>query len=108
MATKRTPLRRDARMRIPPEALAAFRTMRTLAEQCTCEPIDRHRRCDACEGWWCAHSVLHDALGLKPWQWPAVEDPETTCPYPAGSYAADRWRLDERAVALWRQLDEAE
>jgi hypothetical protein len=114
MSTKRTPIRRDTRMRLTPEALAAFRTMRTLAARCTCQPLDwsgefwRRRRCNACDGWWAAHNVLHRALALKPWEWPAVQDPNETCPYPAGSYAAARWRLDERAVALWQQLEAAQ
>src|SRR5690242_6134429 len=86
--------------RITPEALAAFEAMRTAAARCTCEPIDwagdysKRSRCDACEDWWRAHNVLWRALALAPWEWPAVQDPEATCPYPAGSFAASRWRLD--------------
>jgi hypothetical protein len=113
MATKRTPIRRAAKVRITPEAIAAFEAMRAARARCTCSPIDwlgdfwRRRPCDACEVWWRAHKVLHSALALRPWEWPAIQDPEEPCPYPAGSYAAGRWRLDERAVALWQQLEEA-
>ena len=90
--------------------------MQALEDACTCPPIDwagehwKHRPdrpCVACEEWQRAHNVLHDELGLKPWEWPAVEHPESVCPYPAGSPAAAQWQRDERGVALYRELEEA-
>ena len=92
MTTKRTPLRRDMRRRITPEAIAAVRRIEIAQNS---------------DEWWAAHNALHEALGLKPWEWPAIEHPEAQCPYPAGSFAAKQWKRDERGVALYRELAEA-
>ena len=63
------------------------------------------------DAWAAAHSDLHRALRLRPWQWPAVEYPDAECPYPAGCAAAKNWqrRRDERpeAFALYRALRDA-
>src|SRR3954470_6284501 len=113
MPTKRTPLRRDLKRKITPEAIDAFRHMEALRTACTCEPRDwagehwKHRCCATCDEWWRVHSVLHNELGLRPWEWPAVEHPDAASPYPAGSYASEHWKPDERGRALYRELDAA-
>ena len=113
MTTRRTPLRRDMKRRLTPEAIDAFRRMEALRAACTCPARDwdgkpsEHRSCASCEEWWDVHKVLHDALGRQPHEWPCIEHPDAVCPYPAGSFAAGQWRRDERAVALYRELKEA-
>ena len=96
MATKRTPLNRGPRHRITPEAVEAFRAMQAA---------------DTDEEWTEAHGRLHDALGLPPWEWYAIEDPAWRCPYPAGSWAAIKWHADRKArphaFALFAALVEA-
>ena len=110
MTTKRRPLRRDLKRRITPEAIDAFRRMEALRAACTCAPRDwageywKHRQCASCEEWWAVHNVLHGGLGLKPWEWPAIEHPEAGCPYPEGSFAARQWKRDERGVELYCEL----
>jgi hypothetical protein len=89
MTTKRTPIARPQRSRITPVAVAAFVAM----EDATTD----EERNDA-------HSALHDALGLKPWEWPAIEHPDSVCPYPAGSAAARHW---PEAMKLYEALKEA-
>jgi hypothetical protein len=110
MSTKRTPLTRPLQHPISDTALRAFRHMRGLERQCRCPPRDwngeywKHEQCKACGEWWEQHSILHDALQLRPWQWPAIENPAATCPYPAGSPAAERWKPNREAQARWRAL----
>ena len=41
--------------------------------------------------------MLHDALGLKPWEWWAFEYPDAECPYTDGCFAARRWHADRAA-----------
>jgi hypothetical protein len=113
MPTRRTPLHRALRRKITPEAIAAFRRMEALASKCTCPPRDwggeywARQRCAACEERQREHSVLHHALGLKPWEWPAYEHPDLGNPWPEGSYMWQRHKPDERGVALYRELEEA-
>ena len=118
MSTVRHPVRPPRKMRITPEAVAAFRQMESARGRCTCPPVDwegkyweRPEPCAVCERWWLAHKVLHDALGLQPWQWPAFEYPDAVCPYPDGCEAAKHWqrRRDERpeAFELYEALVEA-
>jgi len=58
--------------------------------------------------WWAAHSILHDQLGLPPWEWRAFEYPDAECPYPAGCEAAKQWHARHKtrphAFALYEQL----
>jgi hypothetical protein len=99
MSTKRRPIsRKRTPPTFPPVVLAAFRRMQSV--RCTCPPIDwvtpgayfkRPPRCAGCDAWWADHSVLHRALKLPPWQWPAFEEPDAACPYPAGCFAAGQW-----------------
>ena len=83
MTTRRTPIRRPRRFPITPEAIAAFRRMEAAATD---------------DEWAAADSVLHRALGAKPWQWPVIEYPDVECPYPAGCHQAELWqqRRDDR------------
>jgi hypothetical protein len=90
MGTKRTPIHRDTRQQITPAAVEAFREMEKLRTQCGCLLMKQGRRCSACGEWWKQHSILHDAVGAKPWQWPCFLDPDDDNPYPAGSPARRR------------------
>jgi hypothetical protein len=92
MTTKRRPLKPSPVRRITPEALEAFRNMQL---------------CSTSAEWWEWHAILHRALGLKPWQWPAIEHPESAAPYPAGSPAAFAWKPDLEARERYRTLEEA-
>jgi hypothetical protein len=98
MNTKRTPFARPLRHPISETALEAFRLMRELEGKCTCPPRNwhgeywKHQQCKACGDWWEQNSILHDALQLRPWQWPAVENPAAENPYSAGSPAAAHWK----------------
>ena len=118
MTTRRHPVRPSYKLRITPEAIAAFRRMESARFRCTCPRIDwdgkyweRPEPCAACNRWWVAHKVLHDELGLPPWQWPAFEYPDALCPYPDGCEAAKQWQRkhDERleALALYAALVQA-
>jgi hypothetical protein len=95
-------------------AIEAFRKMRELEEQCTCEPRDwegeywKHRRCVACDAWWEQHAILADELDdIKLWQWPVVETPGAVPIYPEGSRAARIWKPDLEAQERWRALEQA-
>jgi len=55
---------------------------RGVSDHGTCSQAMRLRglgnaySCPACRRWWSAHRVLHDGLGLPPWQFPAFADPD--------------------------------
>jgi hypothetical protein len=91
--TKRVPIARHAMPRITPAAVAIFAEIR------------KHKY--PSERWWELHNRLHDELGCKPWEWPCIEHPDSVCCYPEGSPAAQSWRPNEEARALWRQLEAA-
>lgn len=52
------------------------------------------------DAWWDAHSVLHGALRLPPWQYPAFEYPDDPCPYRHGSPAAAHWHRERTSERL--------
>jgi hypothetical protein len=91
MTTKRTPINRPQRRRLTPKAIETFRKM---------------LECDG-EEWWQQHRILCLELRCKPWEFPAVQSPDVVNPYPAGSYAAERWQPDADAQARWRELERA-
>jgi hypothetical protein len=104
MPTTRTPIGRPPVRRITAEAITIFRKMVELEERCTCPPTDDDRYfkgecCPACAEWWQENSALVDVLRLKPWEWPAFENPD---PNIEGNYkpAAD-------AVARYHALKAA-
>jgi hypothetical protein len=95
MATKRTPINRDAKHKITPAAVALFeRMMRSRSE----------------EAYAAARSALIDELQLLPWDGILLDDPSTPNPYPVGSHAAAHWdqRAEQPEVStLFRALQEA-
>ena len=110
MTTKRIPIARPRRAQIVPEALDIFDAMTKL--KCTCPPVDfegaDREECPGCELWSRLHSQLAGLLpGIKPWDWPVIENPQAECPYPEGSYAATHWRPNEKGQQRWRELDAA-
>ena len=113
MTTKRTAIRPPGgKLRITPAAVATFREMQRLEEQCDCEPITgdnyvTREQCAACERWWKLNSLLVDELHLMPWQWPAYENPEAESPYPEGSEARKSDKPDLEAQARYRALQAA-
>jgi len=90
-------------MTITKKAIATFREMLRLEEGCDCQDGS----CKACRAWWDEHRVLHAELGLRPWEYPAVEWPGSECPYPPNSPAAERWEPDLAAQSRWAQLERA-
>ncbi len=111
MSTKRRRITRSPRGgNFSPKALAAFREMQRLKNQCTCDEPDwdgkywQHEECAACAAWSKQHSILWDELNLLPHEWPAVENPDAESPYPPDSYAAQKQRPDFEAQARYRAL----
>jgi hypothetical protein len=88
-----------------PRALGAFHSMLKAEVTCNCE--DGLGKCDACMAWWHWHRILHAELGLRPWQYPAIEKPGTASPFPAGSEADQGWSPDFTAQDRWRALRRA-
>jgi hypothetical protein len=88
-----------------PRAIGAFRSMPKAEAACKCE--DGSGLCDACLAWWRWHKILHAELGLRPWQYPCVEKPDTTSPFPTGSEADRAWKPDLAAQERWRALRKA-
>jgi hypothetical protein len=92
MPTKRVPIGRPAKQRIPPEALEIFARMKELeARRCKCKPpkwkpdqLGQHttdgglwvpQRCPNCEELHKLNAALCRPLGLKPWDFPTVALP---------------------------------
>jgi hypothetical protein len=111
MGSKRTPINRETRRQITPVAIEAFKRMEQLRTQCGCLLMKHGRRCSACDEWWKQHSILHDEVGAKPWEWPAFLDPDDTNPYPPVSQAAREWEKERaqrpEAFELFELLWEA-
>src|SRR5262249_49743045 len=105
MSTKRTRIRRPQRAKITPEAIESFRRLLALEQACTCAHLPDSIRCSACKEWSAEHSRLHDLLGLKPWQWPAIEHPAYEDEIGSDGKPIDlseahrRYRMLERAAA---------
>jgi hypothetical protein len=95
--TRRTLLARRSTAMITPTALDAFRRLVALESECVgppgCEP---YQRCAACDEWWVQQKIIHDELGLKPWEF-AVEH-ENTGDWPADEGARARWDAFEEAA----------
>jgi hypothetical protein len=89
MPTKRTPINRQAKARIPAIALDIFRRMRL------CE-----RRHDW-DTWHDLNAQLHSAMKLRPWKFPALAHPAEPCP---DYVAADDWSTMQ---ARYRELKAA-
>ena len=85
MGTKRTPINRDRRRKITPEAIDAFKRMGAAR--------------DGSKAWWQAHHALHAALRLPPWVFP-FDGSEDVPLLPLD-------RHSERTGDLWRELEKA-
>jgi hypothetical protein len=111
MSSKRKPLNRPPALQITRLAIRLFTEMKAIS--CSCAPHDwdgkywEHEQCAGCERWWKLHGQLHDELRCRPWLWPCIEHPNSVCPYPEGSYAAQRWRPNEEARQMWQALARA-
>jgi hypothetical protein len=92
MPTMRTPIRRSPSPVITPKALELFEQM---------------RRCRSDERWWKLQNDLCDELHTRPWEYPCVEHPDTSNPYPPGTPAHLSWRPNDRAQEMWKALDAA-
>lgn len=93
VTTTRRPIKREPRLRISGEAIELFKAMQKLDW--------------GSEQWRGLHSRLHDALRLRPWQFPAIEHPDSRSGFPAGSWADKTWRPDEEAREVYRLLEAA-
>lgn len=63
---------------------------------CTCPAVDWARywereQCPGCKKSGELDSQLHEELRLRPWQWPAVEDPHAENPYPLDHVGHKEW-----------------
>jgi hypothetical protein len=112
MPTRRQPrARHERRHRIAPVAVLLWRAMEAV--EFACEPIDwegdygKRTPCSGCDTWWEFHSMLHAVVGGKLWEWPCIEDPAASSPYPKGSFADEHWKPDLEAQALWQALAKA-
>jgi len=95
MIKRRPPLNQP----LTPAAIAAFKRMRELENECTCAPdAFADTRCAACKEWWVQHSKLHDELRCQPWDWPCVENPDVKPDWPSDPDAQARWRALMEAV----------
>ena len=86
MGTKRTPVHRQSRMRITPEAVALFLAAekhRDLYWVCIgggpCQRPEPSRHCHQCRTHFDASLELGRALGLKPWEASPVCPSATAC-----------------------------
>jgi hypothetical protein len=108
MSTKRTPINRPAKQRIPPEALEIFARMKELdATRCQCKPRPEGHwqewpMCRSCDEWHKLNVALCRPLRLKPWAFPAVARPHWKPGYGIDPqiFAGQQQRYRELAAAL--------
>jgi hypothetical protein len=92
--TRRTPIARQATLRVSPRAIALFEQLERARRQhraATCIVGDSpagycSSECAACRTWYDLHNKLHEELGLKPWKWLCV--PRN--PFPPGRAASPK------------------
>ena len=105
MSTKRIPVNRPPVVQITSAALAAFKAMRALEEQCSCPPRDpvrywEHQQCAACEAWWDQHAILWRELKCRRWEFPCIRPDEDELHDNQWDRAAQqRYRALEAALA---------
>jgi hypothetical protein len=125
MSTKRIPINRPAKARIPPEALQMFARMKELeARRCRCKPpvwkpdqLGQHttdggswesQTCSRCEEFSKLNVALCRPLRLKPWDFPAVARPNWKPGYgiDRAIFAGQqqRYRELEAALATWTRF----
>lgn len=92
MATKRTP-RNPGQRRISGAALDLFVAWRALeAGEAARETL----------------AALRHELGLRPWQYPGIEDPDVENPHPVGCHTARVWEQRRQdGIALYLALEAA-
>jgi hypothetical protein len=100
MPTNRTPIRQPKRSKIPPDAVIIFRKIQQLPP-CLCDLLGTD--CRSCETRWQLMGHLHDALGLKPWQEPAIVHPDEVLVTNYLNSAGARWH--PQAQQLYRDLE---
>jgi hypothetical protein len=119
MSTKRTPISRPAKARIPPEALDMFARMKELeGKRCRCKPPKWKpnppgafttdggswvpQTCSRCEEWHKLNVALCRPLRLKPWDFPAVARPHWERGYGVDReiFAGQQQRYRELEAAL--------
>jgi hypothetical protein len=102
MTTPRKPaVRRRDDPPIPVDAVEIYLDMCGL--ECEAPETCHGVRCESCCEWWRNHTKLHDALRLKPWQWPAIASPGNA---PHERQQALEMRLRELAAAMGTQVIE--
>jgi hypothetical protein len=81
MTAKRRRIVRLPRLKISAEVLEAFREIKKLEKQCSCQPLAsgvdhwKQGECPACQQWWTLQTIIHRALGLPPNFWPCLREP---------------------------------
>jgi hypothetical protein len=86
MPTKRVPIGRPPAPRITVKAIKLFEAMRRCADR---------------EQWWCLHSDLVDELRTAPWEWPVIQNPDTSGE--PNREAQERWRALANAARELRR-----
>jgi len=87
--TKRTPVaRQQVAARVTPRAIQLFDSMRRI-RRCDCPPYDpmvdwrkERVRCAYCKRRSDLDDQLHRELGLRPWEWPTIQNPNWSNPFP--------------------------
>jgi hypothetical protein len=105
MPTRRTPIARRQTVPVSERAIALYWKM--IRVRCTCLPYKSYwtrKNCPQCEGWWSMHSQLHDELGCRLWEWPAICPP---CRYLNSVGEMERRQPTQRMIETARRIREA-
>jgi len=106
MPTKRVPIGRPAAPMITVEVIKLFEAMRRC--HCTCNPDDRYTECPGCKKRQELDEQIGRELKAPVWEYPCLERPGATNPYPR-SHANYMWweKRDRGPQERWMALEQA-
>jgi hypothetical protein len=106
MPTKRIPVGRSAAPQITVAVIRMFEQLKRC--RCTCDPDDRYTDCAGCKKRLALDEQIGRELKTPVWQYPCVERPGATNPYPRAHGNYEWWETRDPAPReLWLALERA-
>jgi len=106
MPTKRVPIGRPAAPMITVEVIKLFERMKRIC--CTCDPDDHFNQCSGCKEWLALDEQIGCELKAPVWEYPCLERPGATNPYPRSHPNYMWWETRDRGPQeRWMALEQA-
>jgi hypothetical protein len=96
MVTTRTPINRQPRSPITPQAIELFRQIVEADDSCTCDDFS----CEHCARFWKLQGALSRELKCRPWQYPPVIPPWVAAEDDHSDWHSDGRKLYDRLAEV--------